>query len=168
MVLVPDTEIVVIQDDEAEAPAVEVVVAALEPVGLERLLVRVPVVVVVADSVVGLDVEVVVRPDEGGLVRGAVREVARMDDEVDVRRLGAPQDGAQPLRRVVREDARIVVQIGEGAEFHMLCAHGGAGVGKCVVGTGGQRRGGQRPRLQEVASVHGVLQPPPLGAALHL
>ena len=112
--------VVGVRNDKAKPAPVEVVVAARETIRRQRLFVTVAVVVVVADGVVGLDAEVVVEVDVVPALGRRVGKVAHVDYEISLRLLGPAKYALKPFARIVREHARIVVDVGKRAELHLV------------------------------------------------
>ena len=111
-------EIVAVQNDEAEAVAVEGIVAFVELVRGERFRVGTTVEVVVAAGMVARNFEVLVTFDELALFFRVVAEVAAVDDERAFFANGALLDFLQAARSLRVKRTRAVVQVGEKAEFN--------------------------------------------------
>ena len=117
-ILVAMLEVIGIQHNEAEATSIEEIVPVAHPIAFQRLLVWIAVTVVVAQDMVGRNVELIVVPHIIHELLRTVREVAKMDDELCRFLLRTGQNLVQPFNVVMRKHVRIVMDVGKCAKLY--------------------------------------------------
>ena len=143
-------EVVGIRNHEAEAALVEGVVSVGHPVRLARLLVRIAVLVVVAETVVARYLEVVVELEKRLLLRRAhpMQQIAAVDHHVAPLAFGARHDFFQKGSVFgVRPHSWMVMQVREDAYLERPGGH-------VLPRSGEHGRRGKRGDRQEFSTVH--------------
>ena len=116
-ILVSMLEIVGIQHNEAETISIEEIVAVAHPIAFQRLLVWIAVTVMVAQDMVGRNVELIVVLHIVHEPLRAVREVTQVDDELRLFLLSTGENLVQPVIAVMWKHAWIVVNVGKCAKL---------------------------------------------------
>ena len=145
-------EVIGIRNHEAEATLVKGVVSVGHPVRLARLLVRIAVLIVVAEAVVARYLEVVVELEKRLLLRRAhsMQQIAAMDHHVASFAFGARHDLLKKGGVFgIRPRSRMVVEVGEHAHLERP-----GGRRRAIVGSSERRRRGKGGNRQELSTVH--------------